>query len=174
MAIPAVLAGDMVAIGRVALRGPGSAASVRGQLAACPTPSVRPWVFVRRMTIATRGGSVAPEFARALARLATVGADPDVVVFPDFTAVASSFARDLLGGVAATRWYWRRLGVLNRWSGAAAAIGLLAERPLETWAVLDQWHDEGLLVPIWRQLTPDAAAVTARRDRLGNTGDAAR
>ena len=159
MALPAALADDMVAIGRVALHGPGSAASIRAQLAACPTPSVRSWVFVRRLTIATRGGSVAPAFALALARLATAGADPDVVVFPDFAAVATSFARDLLGGVAPTRWYWRRLGVLERWPDAAAAIGLLAEQPLETWAVLDRWHAEGLLVPIWRALTPDAAAV---------------
>jgi hypothetical protein len=159
MPIPAALADDMVAIRRVALHGPGSAASIRAQLAACPTPSVRSWVFVRRLTITTRGGSVAPEFTQALSRMAAMGGDADVVVFPDFAAMATSFARDLLGGVAATRWYWRRLGVLDRWSGAAAAIGLLAEQPLDTWAVLDRWHDAGLLVPVWRQLTPDAAAV---------------
>jgi hypothetical protein len=165
----AILANDAVAIGRVVLRGPGSTASVRAQLAACPTPSVRPWVFVRRLTLATRGGSVAPEFTEALARLASHDAGSDVVVFPDFAALATSLARDLLAGVAATRWYWRRLGVLAGRSTAEVAVGLLAEQPLETWAVLEQWHDEGLLVPIWRQLTAETAAVL-----LGGVGWATR
>ena len=159
MAVAAALAEDAVAIGRVAVHGSRSAASIRAQLAACPTPSVRRWVFVRRLTIATRDGSITPELTQALARLATGGAGPDVVVFPDFAALATSLARDLLGGVAASRWYWRRLGVLHRWSGAQAAIGLLVEQPLETWAVIERWHDEGLLAPIWRQLTASSAAM---------------
>ena len=49
--------------------------------------------------------------------------------------------------------------MLHRWSGAQAAIGLLVEQPLETWAVIERWHDEALLVPIWRQLTAASAAM---------------
>jgi hypothetical protein len=159
MAPAVALADDVVAIRRVAVRGVGNAASIRAQLLACPTPSVRPWIFVRRLTIGARSGSVAPEFTAALARLATAGGGSDVVVFDDFPALAVDFARDLLAGVATARWHWRQLGVLERWSVAEAAIGLLAEQPLEVWAVLERWCEAELLVPIWRQLTPVSAAA---------------
>ena len=143
--------------------------------AACRLPDTvgATWVFVRRLTIATRGGSVAPAFALALARLATAGADPDVVVFPDFAAVAPA-SRAICWAVS------RRQGGTGAGSGCWNG-GRTRRRQSACWRS-SRWK-HGRSRPVARRGTagPDLACAhsgrrgrAARRDWLGDRSDAAR
>lgn len=150
------LAEDAVAIRRVSARGIGEAA-LRRQLAAVPTPRVRPYVLVRRVRIRAGPQQIGRAMAEALSRLAD-GGRSEVLAFADFPALAVACAWAALAGGIGTAWQWRALGVPAA-AGPGEAIGaLLTAHPLEAGSVVAALAEQGLLAQVWRNL-PEAAAA---------------
>ena len=156
----AALAEDAVSVRQVRSRGV-SETVLRHQLAAAPTPRVRRFVFVRRVTLRAGAQQVAQAMQAALAKLAEDGRQ-EVLSFADFPALAVACARAALAGGLSGAWHWRILG-LPRGAGAGEAIAtLLAAHPLEAVSAVAALADQGLLGPVWRDLPePAAARLTA-------------
>ena len=152
----AALAEDAVSVRQVRSRGV-SETVLRHQLAVAPTPRVRRFVFVRRVTLRAGAQQVAQAMQAALAKLAEDGRQ-EVLSFADFPALAVACARAALGGGLSGAWHWRTLG-LPRGAGPGEAIAtLLAAHPLEAVSAVAALADQGLLGPVWRDL-PEAAAA---------------
>jgi hypothetical protein len=152
----AVLAEDAVSIRTVRARGVSEAA-LRRELVAVPTPSVRSFVFVRRVTIRAGPQTIGRVMQAALAKLADEGRS-EFLAFADFPALAVACARAALTGGLGTGWHWRTLG-LSQTAGPGEAVGaLLADHPLEAGAAVTALAEQGLLAPVWRDLTETVAA----------------
>ena len=132
-------------------------AALRHQLATVPTPRLRRFVFVRRVTLRAGPQQVAQAMQAALAKLAE-NDRPEVVAFADFPALAVACARAALGGGLGGAWHWRTLG-LPRGAGPGEAIAtLLAAHPLEAVSAVAALAEQGLLGAVWRDM-PEAAAA---------------
>ncbi len=150
----AALAEDAVAVRR--LRARGVAESVlRRQLAAVPTPRLRPFIFVRRVRLRAGPGQIGRAMEAALARLAADGT-AETLAFPDLPALTVACARAALGGGLAG-WHWRTLG-LPRLAGPGEAVAaLLTAHPREAGSAVAALAAQGLLGPVWRDLSAAAA-----------------
>jgi hypothetical protein len=145
-----------VSVRRVRSRGVPEAV-LRHQLVAVPTPRLRRFVFVRRVTLLTGPQQVAQAMHAALAKLAANDRQ-DVLAFADFPALAVACARTALGGGLGGSWHWQTLG-LPRGAGPGEAIAtLLATHPLEAVSAVAALADERLLGAVWRDM-PEAAAA---------------
>ena len=152
----AALAEDAVSVRQVRSRGVPEAA-LRHQLATVPTPRLRRFVFVRRVTLRAGPQQVAQAMQAALAKLSENDRQ-EVVAFADFPALAVACAQAALGGGLGEAWHWRTLG-LSGAAGAGQAIAtLLAAHPLEAVSAVSALAEQGLLGSVWRDM-PEAAAA---------------
>ena len=152
----AALAEDAVSVRQVRSHGVPEAA-LRHQLATVPTPRLRRFVFVRRVTLRAGPQQVAQAMQAALAKLAENDRQ-EVVAFADFPALAVACARAALGGGLGRAWHWRLLGLpLGAGPGEAIAT-LLAAHPLEAVSAVAALAEQGLLGAVWRDM-PEAAAA---------------
>jgi hypothetical protein len=157
---PGALAADAVSIRR--LRASGiSEHAVRRQFAAVPIPATRRFVFVRRVILRTRPDDVGRAMTTALSRLAE-DSRSETLAFADFPALVVACARAAstggLGGGVGGGWHWRVLG-LSRTAGPGEAVGALFRAyPLEALASTAALAANGLLAPVWRDLSEFAAA----------------
>jgi hypothetical protein len=157
---PGALAEDAVSIRRLRASGV-SGHDVRRQLAAVPIPATRRFVFVRRVILRTRPDELGRAMATALTRLAA-DSRSETIAFADFPALVVACARAAstggLGGGVGGGWHWRALG-LPRTAGLGDAVGtLLRLFPLEAVAATVALAANGLLAPVWRDLSEFAAA----------------
>jgi hypothetical protein len=144
-----------VSVRQVRSRGVPEAA-LRHQLATVPTPRLRRFVFVRRVTLRAGPQQVAHAMQAALTKLSENDRQ-EVVAFADFSAVAVACARAALGGGLGGAWHWRTLG-LSGAAGAGEVIAtLLAAHPLEVVSAVSALAEQGLLGSVWRDM-PEAAA----------------
>ena len=157
---PGALAEDAVSIRRLRASGV-SGHDVRRQLAAVPIPATRRFVFVRRVILRTRPDELGRAMATALTRLAA-DSRSETLAFADFPALVVACARAAstggLGGGVGGGWHWRALG-LPRTAGLGDAVGtLLRLFPLEAAAATVALAANGLLAPVWGDLSEFAAA----------------
>jgi hypothetical protein len=150
----AALAEDAVAIRQARVRGV-SEAVLRRQLALVPTPRLRRFVFIRRVTIRAGPDQVGRAMEEALTRLAGHERS-EVLTFPDLPALVVACARAALaGGLHA--WHWRTLG-LPRLAGAGEAVAaLLTAHPREAGSAVAALAAHGLLVRVWQDIPAVAA-----------------
>jgi hypothetical protein len=151
----AALAEDAVSIRRMRVRGVTETA-LRRQLATIPTPRVRRFVFVRRVTLRGAPVQIGLAMQAALTKLADNARD-DVLSFADFPALAVACARAALGG-GLSGWHWRTLGLPSAGTPGEVLAALLTAFPLEAGSAVAALAAHGLLAPVWRSL-PDAAAA---------------
>jgi hypothetical protein len=157
---PGALAEDSVSIRRVRVSD-SSEKTVRRQLATVPVPATRRFVFVRRVILRARADQVGRAMTTALAQLAE-NSRSDMLAFADFPALVVACARAAstggLGSGAGGGWHWRALG-LSRTARLGEAVGaLLSAYPLEAAAVTVALAANGLLAPVWSDLSESAAA----------------
>src|SRR5271165_3763861 len=157
---PGALSEDAVSIRRLRARGVSEHA-VRRQLAAVPIPATRRFVFVRRVILRARPDQVGRAMTTALAQLAENGRS-EMLAFADFPALVVACARAAstggLGNGAGGGWHWRALG-LSRTASLGEAVGaLLSAYPLEAAAATVALAANGLLAPVWSDLSEAAAA----------------
>jgi hypothetical protein len=157
---PGAFAEDAVSIRRLRASGV-SGRDVRRQLAAVPIPATRRFVFVRRVILRTRPDEVGRAMTAALTRLAE-NSRSETLAFADFPALVVACARAAstggLGGGVGGGWHWRALG-LSRTAGLGESVGaLLRAYPLEAAAATVALAANGLLAPVWRDLSEFAAA----------------
>jgi hypothetical protein len=150
----AALADDAVAIRQARARGVSEGA-LRRQLALVPTPRLRRFVFIRRVTIRAGPDQVGRAMEEALTRLAS-DERSEVLTFADLPALAVDCARAALaGGLHA--WHWRTLG-LPRLAGAGEAVAaLLTAHPREAGSAIAALAAHGLLVRVWQDMPAVAA-----------------
>jgi hypothetical protein len=148
------LADDAVAVRRTRARGVPEAA-LRRQLASVPTPRMRRFIFVRRVTIRAQPDQIGRAMEAALARLSDNEA-ADVLSFADLPALAVACARAALsGGLSA--WHWRTLGLPRMATPGEAVAALLTEYPRDAGSAVAALAGQGLLTAVWRTM-PDQAA----------------
>jgi hypothetical protein len=148
------LADDAVAIRQARVRGV-SEGVLRRQLALVPTPRLRRFVFIRRVTIRAGPDQLGRAMEEALTRLAGHERS-EVLTFPDLPALVVACARAALaGGLHA--WHWRTLG-LPRLAGAGEAVAaLLAAHPREAGSAVAALAAHGLLDRVWQDMPAVAA-----------------
>ncbi len=149
-----LLAEDSVAIRRIFSRGIAEG-DLRRRLAALPTPRVRKFVFVRRLTLRGAPEKLGSALQQALEGLAATAGE-ETVSYNDFPALAVACAEAALSG-RLNAWHWRRLNIPAQAGPGAALAALLADYPLEAGAAVAALAAGGLLAPVWRDL--DAAAA---------------
>jgi hypothetical protein len=153
---PGALAEDAVSIRRLRARGISDNV-VRRQLATAPVPATRRFVFVRRVILRARPDQVGRAMATALAQLAE-DSRSEMLAFADFPALVVACARAASTGDLGGGWHWRALG-LSRTAGLGEAVAaLLIAYPLEAAAAVVALGTNGLLAPVWRDLSESAAA----------------
>jgi hypothetical protein len=148
------LADDAVAVRRTRARGVSETA-LRRQIASVPTPRMRRFVFVRRVTIRAQPDQIGRAMETALSRLADDAAD-DILSFPDLPALAVACARAALGG-GLSAWHWRTLRLPRMATPAEAVAALLTEYPRDAGSAVAVLAAQGLLGAVWRSM-PDEAA----------------
>ena len=158
------LAADAVSIRRLRATGVSESA-VRRQLAAVPIPATRRLVFVRRIILRTRPDQVGSAMGMALTQLAEHGRS-EAIAFADFPALVVACSRAAMtGGLGASPgggWHWRVLGLSQTASPGEAVATLLTAHPMEAAAAAAALAANGLLAPVWRDLSePAAARLTA-------------
>jgi len=154
MAAVVTLAEDAVAVRRTRARGVPES-MLRLQLASVPTPRVRRFVFIRRVTIRAQPDQVGRAMQAALSRLADSEA-MDVLSFADLPALAVACARAALsGGLSA--WHWRALGLPGMATPGEALAALLKGYPRDAGSAVVALSGQGLLGAVWRSM-PTAAA----------------
>jgi len=164
------LAEDAVSVRRLRAGGVFENA-VRRQLAGVPVPATRRLVFVRRVILRTRPDQVGRAMTTALAQLAE-DSRSEMLAFADVSHLVVACARAAssggLGAGVGGGWHWRAFG-LSRTATPGEAVGtLLAAYPLEAAAATAALAANGLLAPVWRDLSePAAARLTAA---LGEAG----
>jgi hypothetical protein len=151
----AALAEDAVTVRRVRASGVSEAA-LRRQLVAIPTPRVRRFVFVRRVRLRAGPHSIGRAMQAALAQLAE-NERPEILTFPDFPALVVACARAALGGGLGSAWHWRMMGVPPAAGPGEAVATLLIAFPLEAGSAVAALAERGLLAPVWRDMSEDAA-----------------
>lgn len=149
------LAEDAVTVRHVRASGVSEAA-LRRQLVAIPTPRVRRFVFVRRVRLRAGPHSVGRAMQAALAQLAD-NERPEILTFPDFPALVVACAQAALGGGLGSAWHWRMMGVPSAAGPGEAVAALLTAFPLEAGSAVAALAERGLLAPVWRDLSEDAA-----------------
>jgi hypothetical protein len=148
------LAEDAVAVRRTRARGVTESV-LRRQLAAVPTPRLRRFVFVRRLTIRAGPNQIGRAMEAAIARLADEeGAE--TLAFPDLPALVVACARDAASG-ALHGWHWQTLGLPRMATQGEAVAALLTAHPREAGSAVAALAAQGLLAAVWRTM-PDAAA----------------
>lgn len=153
------LADDAVSVGLVRVAGGADPGRVRAQLAAVPTPSVRAWVFVRRLSVRATPSRLGPALRDALDGVAR-GQGSERIAFPDFSAMAMALGEDARAGRIGLQWHWRMLD-LPAAPGAALAA-LIAAEPMRVWEALIAWRRAALLPSLWPLLADaDAHALVA-------------
>jgi hypothetical protein len=152
------LAEDAVAIRRTRARGVADSA-LRRQLASVPTPRIRRFVFIRRVTIRAQPDQLGRAMQAALSRLAGHEA-ADILSFADFPALAAACARAALsGGLSA--WHWRTLGLPGMAAPGDALATLLTAYPRDAGAAVAVLAAQGLLAAVWQSMTdPSAVRLT--------------
>jgi hypothetical protein len=148
------LAEDAVAVRRTRARGVPEAV-LRRQLAGVPTPRMRRFVFVRRVTIRAQPDQIGRAMEAALSRLADDEA-ADVLSFPDLPTLAVACARAALGGGLGA-WHWRSLGLPRMATPGEAVAALLTEYPRDAASAVAALAGQGLLGAVWRSM-PDQTA----------------
>jgi len=128
---------------------------LRRQLAGVPTPRLRRFVFVRRVTIRAQPDQIGRAMEAALSRLADNEAT-DVLSFADLPALAVACARAALsGGLHA--WHWRTLRLPRMATPGEAVATLLTAYPRDAGSAVAALAAQGLLGAVWRTM-PDQAA----------------
>jgi hypothetical protein len=146
---------DAVTVRRARLRGLSETA-LRRQFAAVPTPRVREFVFVRRVTLLTQAQKVGMAMQTALAKIA----EDDrrrILTFADLPALAVACARAALRGDLGA-WHWRLLDVPPMASPGEAVTALLTAHAAEAGSMVAALAEQGLLAAVWRDLSEAAAA----------------
>ncbi len=92
----------------------------------------------------------------ALAQLAE-NERPEILTFPDFPALVVACAQAALGGGLGSAWHWRMMGVPLAAGPGEAVAALLIAFPLEAGSAVAALAERGLLAPVWRDLSEDAA-----------------
>lgn len=130
--------------------------ALRRQLAAVPTPRVRHFVFVRRVTLRAEPRRIGMAMQAALAKLAAESGQ-EVLTFADFPTLTVACAKAALNGGLDGEWYWRMLGLPPAAAPGEAVAALLAAHPLEAASAVAALAEAGLLGAVWRSL-PEAEA----------------
>jgi hypothetical protein len=146
---------DAVTVRRARLRGV-SATALRHQLAAVPTPRVREFVFVRRVTLRTHAQKLGLAMQTALARI-TENDRRQILTFADLPALAVACARAALRGDLGS-WHWRLLDVPPMAGPGEAVAALLTAHAAEAGSMVAALAEQGLLVAVWRDVSEAAAA----------------
>jgi len=149
------LAEDAVAIRRIRTRGMADT-TLRRQLAVLATPRVRPFVFVRRVTLRGAPEQIGRAMQAALAKLAEDARD-DVLTFADLPALAVACARAAFSG-GLTAWHWRMLGLPPAGAPGEIVAALLTDHPMHAGSAVAALAEQGLLTQIWRTMPESAAA----------------
>jgi hypothetical protein len=148
------LAEDAVAVRRTRARGV-SEATLRRQMAGVPTPRLRRFVFVRRVTIRAQPDRIGRAMEAALSRLSDNTVN-DVLSFADLPALAVACARAALSG-GLSGWHWRVLRLPRMATPGEAVAALLTEYPRDAGSAVAALGVQGLLGAVWRTM-PDQAA----------------
>jgi hypothetical protein len=146
---------DAVTVRRARLRGLSETA-LRRQLAAVPTPRVREFVFVRRVTLRTEAQKIGAAMQTALARIAE-NDRRQILTFADLPALAVACARAALRGDLGA-WHWRLLDVPPMAGPGEAVAALLTAHAEEAGSAVAALAEQGLLAAVWRDLSEAAAA----------------
>jgi hypothetical protein len=146
---------DTVTVRRARLRGVSEAA-LRRQLAAVPTPRVREFVFVRRITLRTEAQKVGVAMQMALTKIAE-NDRRQILTFADLPALAVACARAALRGDLGA-WHWRLLDVPPMAGPGEAIAALLTAHAAEAGSAVAALAEQGLLAAVWRDLSEVAAA----------------
>jgi hypothetical protein len=149
------LAEDAVTVRRARLRGVSETA-LRRELAAVPTPRVREFVFVRRVTLRTQAQKLGVAMKTALARIAE-NDRRQILTFADLPALAVACARAALRGDLGA-WHWRLLDVPPMAGPGEAVAALLTAHAAEAGSAVAALAHQGLLAAVWRDLSEAAAA----------------
>jgi hypothetical protein len=140
---------DAVTVRRARLRGLSETA-LRRQLAAVPTPRVREFVFVRRVTLRTEAQKIGAAMQTALARIAE-NDRRQILTFADLPALAVACARAALRGDLGA-WHWRLLDVPPMAGPGEAVAALLTAHAGEAGSAVAALAEQGLLAAVWRDL----------------------
>jgi hypothetical protein len=146
---------DAVTVRRARLRGLSETA-LRRQLAAVPTPRVREFVFVRRVTLRTEAQKIGAAMQTALAKIAE-NDRRQILTFADLPALAVACARAALRGDLGA-WHWRLLDVPPMAGPSEAVAALLTAHAEEAGSMVAALAAQGLLAAVWQDLSEAAAA----------------